>query len=298
MIIQPSLLSLFVVITLSACSGTASKKDTSTSPLTQAELTQFDLTKSEEKAQMKIYLKSAQSQLLALDQKETMHCISGQLSIAHSFLAQANQEHNADMNKDAFITLVEFDRQVRKIRCINDYLEGNLGCGYTNKKNVLKNWYSEGEYNQCHQSNLASSPITKPAIVKSKVSESTSTNNKKHIVITETLYDFDKNTIKPIYHQSLNKLIALIKSYPYSTLLISGHTDSKGSSTYNKKLSLQRANNVAKYFTDRGITASQLRIESQGEANLREVETSDVSSVFNRYTSITLFLDNRDKKAI
>ena len=280
MIIQCSLLSLFVVIALTACSSSTSDNHTDTP-------TQVEIFESSDKAQMKIYLNSAESQLLWLAQQETKHCISGQLSIAYSLLAQATNEHDAKMNKDAFITLVELDRQMRKIRCINQYLNRNLGCGYTNKKIVLKRWYREGDFHQCKKS---------AAIKVTTVDKSTSGN--KHILITETLHDFNQNNIKPIYFQALNTLVDLMRSYPNSTLLISGHADSKGTAAYNIKLSLQRANNVAKYFTDRGIEASQLSIKSQGESNIRELEQSDVSRVFNRYTSITLFLDSRDKKTI
>lgn len=286
MIVQPILLSLCAVIVLSGCS-TSNTADYNTHLFSNG-----DTSTSEDKTQMEIYIASAESQLLLLTQQESKQCISGQLAIAQSYLTRATAEHNAQMEKDAFITLVDFDRQIRKIRCINQYINGQLGCGYTNNKVVLKRWYDEGDFNQC-----ASPSTTKIEVeVKTKeVAKSSETEipnlESNHQLITETLHDFDQDKVKPLYYPSLNKIIELINSYPNSTLLISGHTDSKGSTEYNSRLSKRRAQNVAKYFTDKGIIASQIVIKNKGEETLREVEQSDVSRVFNRYTSITLVLN-------
>ncbi len=278
---NPVLVSLCAVMALSACS--TSKTSTSNVQL----LSNVEISEKLNKAQMKIYITSAESQLLRLEQQESKRCISGQLAIAQSYLTRARAEHNAEMEKDAFITLVDFDRQIRKINCINHYINGQLGCGYSNKKTVLKRWYDEGDYNQCEDSSIAKTGI-----------EEKETTEKNNIVITETLHDFNQDKIKPIYYPSLNKLIELIKSYPNSTLLIIGHADSKGSATYNSQLSKKRAQSVANYFIEQGIESSQIIVKNKGEENIREVEHSDISRVFNRYTSITLFLNTSGKKDI
>ena len=280
---NPVLVSLCAVMVLAAC--TSSKTSTSNGQLIANAQTYTDLTTE----QMKIYIYSAESQLLRLEQQESKRCISGQLAIAQSYLTRATAEHNAAMEKDAFITLVDFDRQIRKIRCINQYINGQLGCGYSNRKAVLKRWYDEGDFNQCDDSYNAKIEI-----------ESNGQENieKENILITETLHDFNQDKIKPIYYPSLNKLVGLIKDYPNSTLLITGHTDSKGSEIYNYQLSEKRAQSVAKYFINKGIEPSQINVKNKGEENIREVEQGDTSRVFNRYTSITLFLDTSGKKDI
>ena len=285
MIIQPIMLSLCAVIVLSGCTAsTTADYDTSVSASVDSSI-------GLEKTQMDLYISSAESELLLLEQDNTHRCISGQLAIAQTYLTRATAEHNANMENDAFITLVNFDRQIRKVRCINQYIKGQLGCGHTNKKVVLKRWYDEGNFDQCEKSSL-----TKAQLNTTEKEEVILENN--HMLITETLHDFNQDKIKPIYYPSLNKLIELIKHYPNSTLLISGHTDTKGSTTYNSQLSKRRAQSVEKYFTDQGIKSSQIVIKSKGEENIREVEKNDISRVFNRYTSITLFLDTRDKKDI
>ncbi len=281
MVIQSVLLSLCTAIALSSCSATK------TTDYHNNLLASVETSRGLDKIHMRVYIASAASQLLLLEQQEAKPCISGQLTIAHTYLARANAEHNAGMEKDAFITLLQLDRQVRKIHCINQYINGQLGCGYTNKKIILKRWYDEGDFNQCEN----------PVLAKSEP-KSKETSEEKHILITEALHDFNQDQIKPIYHHSLNKLIELIKRYPNSTLLISGHTDTIGSSEYNSQLSKRRAQNVAKYFTDKGINPSQIIIKNKGEENIREVEKSDAARVFNRYTSITLSLDTHGKSNI
>ena len=102
------LVPLCAVIALSACSASTASTDNAQLLSTLAASEELN------KAQMKIYITSAESQLLKLEQLESKRCLSGQLTIAQSYLTRATAEHNADMEKDAFITLVDFDRQIRK----------------------------------------------------------------------------------------------------------------------------------------------------------------------------------------
>ena len=289
MVIRPTLSSLCAVIALSGCS-TSQTVDYNPHIFTNG-----GMSTSEDKTQMQIYITSAESQLLSLEQQESKQCISGQLTIAQTYLTRATQEHNAQMDKDAFITLVDFDRQIRKIRCINQHINGQLGCGYTNNKVVLKRWYDEGDYYQCESSTSEKLEVKTESVA--IVNKNVITQlEKNHQLITETLHDFDQDQIKPLYYPSLNKIIDLINSYPKSTLLISGHTDSKGSTEYNDQLSKRRAKNVAKYFTDKGILSSKIVIKNKGEKHLREVEQNNISRMFNRYTSITLVLNTNGTK--
>ncbi len=230
-----------------------------------------------------LYINNAASELAVIQQQNTAQCIAGQLAIAQGYLDRANNESLAGMNNDVFITLTAFDRQMRKIRCVNQYINDQLGCGITNQNTVLKQWYFESDYERC---NL-------PIDLRTTTRAPEKRTRHYHTLVTETLHDFNQEKIKPIYYESLNKLIAVTKSYPNSTLLITGHTDSIGNIDYNEKLSKTRAENVKKYFTDNGISPSRIAIQFNGERNIREVENTDVSRVFNRFTSITLLLDTR-----
>jgi OmpA-OmpF porin, OOP family len=57
-----------------------------------------------------------------------------------------------------------------------------------------------------------------------------------------------------------------MKSFDTATVLIEGHTDSKGNDNYNMKLSQRRADAVRKFIVDRhGIAADRLATKGFGE---------------------------------
>jgi outer membrane protein OmpA-like peptidoglycan-associated protein len=63
----------------------------------------------------------------------------------------------------------------------------------------------------------------------------------------------------------MNKIIQAVNTFPGSQLEISGNTDSTGSATVNKKLSLARADSVAKFLVDVGnIQASRIMVNGYG----------------------------------
>ena len=65
--------------------------------------------------------------------------------------------------------------------------------------------------------------------------------------------------------ESLDKLYTVLQSYPDTDIELQGHTDSKGSESYNQTLSEKRASTVSGYLNSKGITASRLTIKGFGE---------------------------------
>lgn len=64
----------------------------------------------------------------------------------------------------------------------------------------------------------------------------------------------------------MNKIIQAVKTFPSSSIEISGHTDSTGSDAINKVISQRRADNVAKFLAEvGGISASRLMATGYGE---------------------------------
>lgn len=77
----------------------------------------------------------------------------------------------------------------------------------------------------------------------------------------DVLFDFDKADLKPEARPSLEKVVAVLKSYPKANASIEGHTDSKGDDKYNLKLSERRAESVRKFLSAQGAT---LRMSTRG----------------------------------
>jgi len=72
----------------------------------------------------------------------------------------------------------------------------------------------------------------------------------------DVLFDFDKSDILPKAEDTLSKAAAIIKERAKGTVMIAGHTDSKGGDAYNMALSERRANAVRNWFRTRGGLAS------------------------------------------
>ena len=83
---------------------------------------------------------------------------------------------------------------------------------------------------------------------------------------TDALFDFDRYNIKPSASERLNRLAAdLRRVSSVSSILIVGHTDSKGTEAYNYRLGHRRADAVAGYLAGRGVPTSLMTTQSRGE---------------------------------
>jgi OOP family OmpA-OmpF porin len=90
-------------------------------------------------------------------------------------------------------------------------------------------------------------------------------------------FDFDKDVVKPQYHNDIEKVANFLKAYPKTSGELEGHTDSIGSEEYNKTLSERRAESVKKYLVDNfNVDAARLSTMGYGESNpVASNETDD-----------------------
>ena len=89
-----------------------------------------------------------------------------------------------------------------------------------------------------------------------------------HITLSgDVLFDFDKRDIKEEAEATLLKLAQGIKETNKKHVLIEGHTDSKGSDSYNLELSQKRADSVRDWFVAKGgFTGVQFQTKGYGES--------------------------------
>ena len=78
------------------------------------------------------------------------------------------------------------------------------------------------------------------------------------VLIDNIFYDFDKATLRPESTEALDNLVTLLNENPNVTIELSAHTDYRGSSEYNKRLSQRRAESVVAYLTEHGIAPDRL----------------------------------------
>jgi outer membrane protein OmpA-like peptidoglycan-associated protein len=109
------------------------------------------------------------------------------------------------------------------------------------------------------------------------------------IVLRNIFFDLDKATLRPESTVELNRLIGLMNEVPTLKIELGGHTDSRGSDSYNMDLSKRRAAAVVDYLTKAGISADRLKSEGYGETQLvnkcsNGVKCSDEDHQMNRRT--------------
>ena len=80
------------------------------------------------------------------------------------------------------------------------------------------------------------------------------------IVINPIFFDFDKWNIRTDAEYELENIVDVMREHPEMVIKIESHTDSRGSDSYNLKLSDRRAKSTRDYLLSRGISAD--RIES------------------------------------
>lgn len=103
--------------------------------------------------------------------------------------------------------------------------------------------------------------------------------------VIEILFDFDKATIKPSFHDELKTVGDFLKEFPESKGAIEGYTDSVGNKKYNEKLSTRRAESVRNYIvTTFGIKADRLSFKGYGEAKPVADNKSKAGRAKNRRT--------------
>lgn len=79
------------------------------------------------------------------------------------------------------------------------------------------------------------------------------------------MFDFDSDVIRGDARSNLNALANSLDKYPKSNLMIVGHTDAVGPSSYNLDLSERRAASAASYLASRGVSRDRIATRGVGE---------------------------------
>lgn len=81
-------------------------------------------------------------------------------------------------------------------------------------------------------------------------------------------FELNSATLTPAAIDELDRLVGKIREFDeIDTIDVVGHTDSTGSESYNLTLSEHRAASVSQFLESRGVRASLLSTQGEGEAN-------------------------------
>ena len=124
----------------------------------------------------------------------------------------------------------------------------------------------------------AAAPAPKPSADKIKLA-------------ADTLFDFDKATLKAEGRAKLDELAVKSKQLKLEVILAVGHTDRIGSDAYNQKLSERRAAAVKTYLVSKGVEAN--RVYTEGKGKKQPVTGTTCNTVKNRKALIDCLQPDR-----
>jgi outer membrane protein OmpA-like peptidoglycan-associated protein len=103
-------------------------------------------------------------------------------------------------------------------------------------------------------------------------------------------FAFDKSDFTPDAETNryLDESNAYLNQNLQARLNITGYADAIGTDQYNQTLGLKRAQSVQKYFESRGIPASKIVIESRGEKEPADDNSTTTGRAKNRRTVLTI----------
>jgi outer membrane protein OmpA-like peptidoglycan-associated protein len=102
------------------------------------------------------------------------------------------------------------------------------------------------------------------------------------------LFDFNKATLKPEAKRQLAVVLQALKEQPSLQTEIVGHTDGVGSDAYNMKLSEKRAESVATYLVQSGVSRQSIKTDFRGKREPVASNATAAGRAQNRRVEITL----------
>jgi outer membrane protein OmpA-like peptidoglycan-associated protein len=101
------------------------------------------------------------------------------------------------------------------------------------------------------------------------------------------LFDFDSDVIRGEARSNLDELANSLEEYDNSNLLIVGHTDAKGTESYNQDLSERRSLAAERYLASRGVE----RIDTRGRGEYEPVATNETEAgrARNRRVEVAIY---------
>lgn len=107
-------------------------------------------------------------------------------------------------------------------------------------------------------------------------------------------FDFGKSTIRESSFPTLDKLAQTLIEAKNWKIDIDGHTDDKGSDSFNQKLSQDRANAVKSYLVSKGVTADTITATGYGETKPIVKNDSDANRERNRRVEFKITKPNNE----
>lgn len=110
----------------------------------------------------------------------------------------------------------------------------------------------------------------------------------KVTVLDNIFFETDSFSLKPESKSQMNEIVTFLTNNPGWIVEIGGHTDNKGSESYNNQLSEKRAAAVVNYLVEKGIPAKRLRSKGYGFSKPMADNSTEEGRMINRRTEFKI----------
>ena len=106
-------------------------------------------------------------------------------------------------------------------------------------------------------------------------------------------FDLNSYVIKPQFKNTLDSVATVLKTYPDSTIVVSGHTDTTGNDAINNPLSANRASSVESYLESQGISSSRITSRGYGSKQPIASNATEAGRAQNRRVEIAIIANQQ-----
>jgi len=109
------------------------------------------------------------------------------------------------------------------------------------------------------------------------------------------LFDFDSDVLRAEARSNLATFAKSLDKYPGTDVLIVGHTDAKGTDSYNQSLSARRAAASESYLASQGVLRTRVRSTGRGEAEPVATNDTEAGRQQNRRVEVAIYANQQLK---
>ena len=106
-------------------------------------------------------------------------------------------------------------------------------------------------------------------------------------------FDLNSYVIKSQFKNTLDSVATVLKTYPDSTIVVSGHTDTTGNDAINNPLSVNRASSVESYLESQGISSSRITSRGFGSKQPIASNSTEAGRAQNRRVEIAIIANQQ-----
>jgi peptidoglycan-associated lipoprotein len=104
----------------------------------------------------------------------------------------------------------------------------------------------------------------------------------RNILSQRVYFDYDRDQLRDDATTALDAKAAVLQANPSITVVITGHTDERGTAEYNLALGQRRAAQAKRYLVSRGVADGRLATQSLGDSQPAASGTDEAAYQQNR----------------